>query len=312
MSITTGPALEKWIARYLADNPPRAKSLIMTLFGDVIAPHGGQVWLGSLIDLLAPFRISERLVRTSVFRLAEEGWLGAQREGRRSRYALNSRTAMRFQRAYQQVYAPVSREWDRKWTLLFATPGTVAADRRAELRKELLWQGFGTIAPLVFGHPSPDAKALEETLERVGAKGNAFVCTATEADIVSGARPLNGLIEQCWDLTGVIADYDRLLGHFGRIPRLLEAGDAIDPQHAFVIRTLLIHEYRRTQLHDPQLPLELLPMAWPGKTAYDLCRMVYRASCPSAEQYVMNTLSAHDKGAPEAAPYFHQRFGAPG
>ncbi len=60
-------------------NPPRAKSLVMTLFGDVITPHGGEVWLGSLIELLAPFGISDRLVRTSVYRLAEEGWLDAER-----------------------------------------------------------------------------------------------------------------------------------------------------------------------------------------------------------------------------------------
>jgi len=46
--------------------------------------------------LVRPFGISDRLVRTSVFRLAEEGWLDAQRDGRRSRYTLNPRSAARF------------------------------------------------------------------------------------------------------------------------------------------------------------------------------------------------------------------------
>lgn len=72
----------------MATDPPRSKSVVMTVFGDSIAPHGGAVWLGSLIELLAPFGISDRLVRTSIFRLADEGWLEARRDGRSSLYTL--------------------------------------------------------------------------------------------------------------------------------------------------------------------------------------------------------------------------------
>ena len=61
---------------------PRAKSLIMTVWGDAIAPHGGTVWLGSLIRLLAPLGLNERLVRTGVLRLVRDGWLAAEPLGR--------------------------------------------------------------------------------------------------------------------------------------------------------------------------------------------------------------------------------------
>src|SRR2546423_13534851 len=73
----------QWIRRTLADDPPRARSLVVTVWGDSLAPHGGAVWLAGLIRLLAPFGINERLVRTSVYRLAQEGWLGARQGGRR-------------------------------------------------------------------------------------------------------------------------------------------------------------------------------------------------------------------------------------
>jgi phenylacetic acid degradation operon negative regulatory protein len=53
----------------MPSRPPPARSLLVTVFGDSVAPHGGRAWLGSLIGLLAPFGISERLVRTSVYRL---------------------------------------------------------------------------------------------------------------------------------------------------------------------------------------------------------------------------------------------------
>ena len=308
MSPTKSPGLKKWIEQHLADNPPRAKSNVMTLFGDVITPHGGQVWLGSLIELLAPFGINDRLVRTSVFRLAEEGWLDAQREGRRSRYALNSSAARRFERAYQRIYTPSYRDWKGKWTLVLATSGTLTAEQKVGLRKELLWEGFGMIAPLVFGHPCADAETLEEILVRVGVKGKVFVCDATESEFAA-ARPLSELIQQCWELDTVVADYERFINYFAALPKLLKARNAINPEQAFVIRTLLIHEFRRVQLHDQQLPLELLPKNWPGKTAYELCRQIYQLTYTEVEQYVLTTLRREDKDAPEAAPYFYQRFG---
>jgi len=65
--------IAQWIARTLAADPPRARSLIVTVWGDALAPHDGRVWLATLIRLMAPFGLSERLVRTSVFRLARDG-----------------------------------------------------------------------------------------------------------------------------------------------------------------------------------------------------------------------------------------------
>ncbi|MBM3340433.1 MAG: phenylacetic acid degradation operon negative regulatory protein PaaX, partial [Betaproteobacteria bacterium] len=40
----------------------QASSLIVTIFGDAVLPRGGQVWLGSLIRLLEPMQLNERLV----------------------------------------------------------------------------------------------------------------------------------------------------------------------------------------------------------------------------------------------------------
>ena len=71
------PALDQ--APACARVPPRAPSLIVTVWGDAIAPHGGAVVLPGLIRLLDPFGINERLVRTNVFRLARQGWLRPNR-----------------------------------------------------------------------------------------------------------------------------------------------------------------------------------------------------------------------------------------
>lgn len=300
--------ISNWIARFIEAEPLRAKSVAVTIFGDSIAPHGGTVWLGGLIDLLASFGISDRLVRTSVFRLAEEGWLEAQREGRRSSYTLTPRGVRRFERAYQRIYAPLNLHWQGQWTLVFGLPGSIDAVERGALRKELLWEGFCMVAPGVFAHPSTQADALKEILERGGVGDKVFACAASDLSGVT-SRPLADLIAHGWDLAPVIAGYQQFIKQFQALRDFLQEQDVTSPEQAFVIRTLLIHAFRRVQLHDPQLPLELLPAQWPGTAAYELCRDLYLLTCDGAEQHLETTLQDEESGITQAEPYFYQRFG---
>src|SRR5947208_12811741 len=100
------------LRNFRAQRPLRGGSLLVTLFGDSIAPRGGAVTLGSLIRLAAPFGLTERLVRTSVARLAREGWLAAQRNGRRAEYRLSSTGIARFEQATARIYGPIPHSWD--------------------------------------------------------------------------------------------------------------------------------------------------------------------------------------------------------
>ena len=119
----------------------RAGSLITTVFGDAIAPRGGSVWVGSLIEVLHEFGVSERLVRTSVFRLAQDGWLQSTQIGRRSYYSLTDEGSERFIQATHRIYGiPVS-DWDGHWCLVHLSGIDGAA--RDHVRRELAWLGFG-------------------------------------------------------------------------------------------------------------------------------------------------------------------------
>ena len=300
------PSIDKWIQRVLATDPPRSKSVVMTVFGDSIASHGGAAWLGSLIELLAPFGISDRLVRTSIFRLAKEGWLEASREGRRSLYTLTASGLRRVELAYRRIYAPPNLTWQGNWIILFAPPGIISTTERGALRKELLWEGFSMIAPGVFGHPGDNIDVLEEILGRVGVRGKLFVCQAKELSQF-GSRPLRDLVEHGWELKPVLQGYQHFIKQFGSL--LTHVDDATKPEQSFVIRTLLMHAFRRVQLHDPLLPTELLPKNWPGIAAYDLCHQIYQRTYASAEQYLLATLRREDQNVAPAAAAFYQRFG---
>lgn len=298
----------EWIARFLEADPPRSKSLVMTVLGDAIAPHGGAVWLGSLIELVQPLTVTERLARTSVFRLAQEGWLNASREGRRSRYALEPAALPRLKRANRRIYSAPGMGWDGRWTVLLAPNGTLPADLRATLRRELQWEGYAMLSAGVLAHPSCEPEALADILHRNGGDNRLFAFAASALPDVA-SRPLRDLVDEGWNLSAVVESFQHFIGTFTPLLQLLQSGPPADPATSFAIRTLLVHAYRRVQLHDPRLPLELLPPAWPGTHAYELARTIYRLTWEAAEAHLMAALRREDPDSPEADEAFYGRFG---
>ena len=304
------PAVARWIARTLQDDPPRARSLIVTVWGDALAPHGGEVWLAGLIPLLAPFGINERLTRTSVFRLARDGWLAAETRGRQSRYRLTAEGRARFAAAYRRIYAPPPAAWDGEWELVIDPPGAADARERQRLRDELHWDGFGVVAPGLYARPRTDGDAAAE-VARLDAAARAVVLRARD-DANTGAPDLGAQVGRIWDLDALAADYRRFLALFGRvIDRFrMRAIEASDPAQCFVVRTLLIHAFRRVLLRDPRLPPALLPLDWPGAAAYALTRDFYRLTAARAEAHLAATLAVNGSEWPPADDAFHARFAA--
>src|SRR5215469_14655110 len=139
--------LHRHLDQLLEARPPRAKSLIVTLFGDAVLPHGDSIWLGSLIRLAAPFGINERLVRTAVHRLSREGWLESRPLGRRSAYGATTIGRQRVEDATRRIYAAGPPRWDGSWCLVLAPPAALAKPARETLRRELGWLGFGALGP---------------------------------------------------------------------------------------------------------------------------------------------------------------------
>ncbi len=126
--------------------------MLVTILGDAIAPRGGTIALASLIKLAMPFGLTERLVRTSIGRLANEEWVSFERSGRASFYSLTTNGRARFAEATQRIYGAPPQDWDGLWTMAIVPP--TLKTRRDDLRDELSWLGFGQITPGVFAHPT--------------------------------------------------------------------------------------------------------------------------------------------------------------
>ncbi len=292
----------------------QAASLIMTVFGDTVLPRGGCIWLGSLIRLLEPLDLNERLVRTSVFRLVKESWLAAETVGRRSNYLLTPSGRRQFEEASSHIYASRSPLWDRRWRLILVA-GELDLKLRDQLRRTLAWKGFGLVGGSCFIHPGA---RLADVLDGLAVDGLAAALpslkplvaadfhsslAASDADLVARASDLGGLATGYADF---VALYQPILDQV----RVAPPGEQ-DDERAFLLRILLIHDYRRLLLRDPELPEVLLPAAWPGHHARLLCKELYRrleiASNRHLDRYFRladDTVPATDTGLPERFPEF--------
>ncbi len=282
----------------------RAGSLITTVFGDAVMPRGGRVWLGSLIRVMADFGINERLVRTSVFRLSSDGWLQSEQIGRRSYYGLTEDGGQRFEQATHRIYAEPARNWDGDWCLLLLS-GLDTADKEL-VRKECGWLGFGQLSANILAHPAPDVADLDVTVDRLGVADELVVLTGQTLRNEAGMRRL---AQECWNTAELDERYGRFVTMFRPAFRAVEKTPRVPEKTAFLLRTLLIHEYRSVLLRDPLLPAELLPADWQGRAAYQLCRNLYIALHAAADRYLGASMETADGPLPPPAAAFAKRFG---
>ncbi len=258
-----------------------ARSALVTILGDTIAPLGGAAWLADVFALAEPFGFSERLIRTSMFRLAAEGWVVSERHGRRSRYTLTDHGREETRVAEGRIYRPEVRAWDGSWTLVFlgATPDE-------ELAKHLRWRGFAPMADGVNAHPNDSVAETRQLLDRLGIDPAPPIAAARfdgdgEAPIVGpDFRDASGLAD-------AEAGYHRFLDRYE--PHSVAAGAApaeLAPIDAFALRTMVVHDLRRARLRDPDLPDALLPSDWVGHRAVELGASLYRSIDAAAWRWV--------------------------
>ncbi|HKM15261.1 MAG TPA: phenylacetic acid degradation operon negative regulatory protein PaaX [Marinospirillum sp.] len=298
--------LDLLVHNFQKKRPLRAGSLIITLYGDAIVPRGGSVWLGSLMKLLEPMGISERLVRTSIFRLTKESWVQAGKVGRRSYYSLTGPGLRRFEQAFKQVYTANNEQWIGNWCLVFLSQ--LENTKRRTIKEELEWMGFGCLAPNVMAHPRLERAEVLPLLQEHEALEDTIVMQTEPLELLT-SRALRLQVKESWNLEHLASSYAKFINQFRPLWQELTIENTLTPEESLITRTLLIHEYRKVLLRDPQLPDELLPGDWEGRSARQLCRNLYRLIYESAEQWLDDNLENSSGPLPAPNANFYQRFG---
>ncbi len=242
----------------------KARSLVFDLFGDYLRYRGGEARLRTLTALMGCFDIPEATVRVVVTRLRKEGWLESRRDGRETTYQLTDTAWKLLDEGRSRIFDRAAGPWDGQWHMvIYSVPETERA-LREQLRKKLSWLGFGPLSASVWLSPHDRiVQVRTDFAEHPAVRLDGFHARS------EGPGPDRDMADRAWDLAGLDRDYIAMLAEYR--PRLDRyRSGALLGQDALVERMRLMHDYRRFPFRDPDLPPELLPAGWSGRSAHEV------------------------------------------
>lgn len=254
-----------------------AKALLLTALGEFVLPHRGSVWTSTVVRSLGLLGVAERNARQALARLADQGIVRSQREGRRARWQLTEPGRELLTSGTERIYGFGSGDdgWDGRWLVVLCSVPEEQRAKRHQLRSQLGFTGFGFLAPGVALSPHPDREAVaNRVLEDLGLLPTAVVFRAEAGELVSTEE----LLARAWDLAALAIRYEDFLQAFRRrSPRSDEA--------RFVALTELVHAWRHFPFIDPEIPPRLLPHRWAGRRAKALFDEQHAAWSPGANRW---------------------------
>ncbi|MBM7095945.1 phenylacetic acid degradation operon negative regulatory protein PaaX [Bacillus sp. H-16] len=260
------------------------RSMIFTLYGDYIRHYGNEIWIGSLISLLKEFGHNEQSIRAAISRMSKQGWVQSRKEGNKSYYFLTERGVNRIEEAADRIFKLKNESWDGKWRMLMYTIPETKRNIRDELRKELVWSGFGTLSNSCWISPNPLDKQVDDLIKKYDISSYVHFFVSD----YKGPRDHHQVIEECWNLSDINDRYQAFISTYSEkyiIDKNKIAKGEITDGECFVERTKLVHEYRKFLFVDPGLPEELLPKKWLGEYAASLFADYYKALAEPASRF---------------------------
>jgi len=280
----------------VAQRPPR---LLLTLLGDYWWQQTEPLPSAALVALLAEFGVSDSAARAALSRLARNRLLVTSKSGRRTFVRLSGRAAQILDEGARRIFSfgSTTRPWDGQWSLVaFSIPEHNRSARDA-LRKQLRWLGFAPLYDGVWVSPRDHAIEVVQRLTELGIT----TATAFRATTAPGIS-LEGLPQRAWDLENLQAKYDHFIASAAALRDRILAGQ-VSPVAALVARTQVMDEWRAFPGLDPDLPNELLPVAWPRSAARELFINSYDLLGPLAAQRVRQIIARYAPELSTAAAY---------
>lgn len=263
----------------------KPRSLIFTLFGEYIKHYGGEIWMGSLIKMMAHFNISESSLRGAVLRMVQQDFLKVRKIGNRSYASLTEKGGRRMEDGVERVYSSRNLQWDGRWRVVIYSIPENRRDIRNQIRKELNWTGFGVISPSTWTSPNPLEDQVMEMAKTYQLEDHIILFKTSS--IVSHTN--QEIVEKGWDLQEIADKYKTFIDKYEKEYEKIKEetwNGSLSEENSFVKRTELVHEYRKFLFLDPNLPADLLPENWIGFRARELFFNLHQLySIPSTKQF---------------------------
>jgi len=238
-----------------------ARSLLLTVLGEYVLPRGQAVWQETLVEALTTLGYTEQAARQALSRSTRDGWLTAERHGRRARLSLTESTIQLLRSGAQRIYSFGEQwDWDGRWLVLILRVPEQRREVRHQLRTRLAWAGLGSLGSGVWitPHVEREPELAAAINGEPAAEATSFVAN------LASLGSAQGIAHQGWDLDDVRMHYRQFIDDFSRRTRPAQ------PAACFRMQTLLVHAWRKFPFLDPDLPAELLPARWPRTRAHEL------------------------------------------
>lgn len=266
----------------------RVWSLIITIFGDVVHLRGGRVAMAELQVLTEHLNIDVRALRTAMSRLAKEGWVVREKQGRNTFYRLSSKGIRAFAPASERIYAGPVRQTKQDWHL--AVGPDLRGRERTEQDKMLGDLGGLILRPGCALWPAETHIDLSrlQALDMFVVSGKSGTCPAWLSKTIAPDE--------------LAAAYRDLMGQFALVHDRLSDLAGLSPLDAMAMRILLIHAWRRLVLRHEDVPAALAPTSWPEAPCRDMVADIYLALLPRSETWWQDAV------APEGEAALKNRF----
>lgn len=236
-----------------------ARSILLTILGELIYPNQQPVWTSSLLYMLVGMGIEQRTARQAISRASGSGWIKGHREGREVYWELTDSGKRLIEDGAKRVYSLHTDDepWDGNWLILLVTISESQRSVRKTLYTALDWEGFGNPTPGVWVSPHAERKQqAQRVIEELDLRSSTLAFVGQAQDI---GQTEQELVRSAWDLNAVTSEYEELILQYSGLEP--SPGDPLLFTHL-----KLVNEWQRFPFMDPQLPAELLP-DWIGRRA---------------------------------------------
>lgn len=269
------------------------RSAMLTLYGDYVRHRGGEIGIGSLINLLSNFGLSENSIRSAVSRMCRSGILKVRRVKSKSFYSLTSEGLSLMHKGERRIFERQHTQWNGLWNLVVYYIPEENREARDRLRRELAWMGFGPLTTATWISPHDLTDEVTELADTLQVKPYIQIFRTN----TKGYNNSEAIVSRCWDLRKIHTRYSSFIKEYRKkmntFQKRLDNNEPLAPSEYFVQRFVLMDDYRRLPYLDPGLPEELLPKNWLRAEAMNLFDQYHNMLSEQANMYFDSVIAEY-------------------
>jgi phenylacetic acid degradation operon negative regulatory protein len=238
--------------------PPSARSILLTVAGEMLKDSDAGVWTTAFMRVLGGLGVEDHAARQVLSRSAQAGWLERERAGRAVQWRLapSGRALVRDGVRRSDAYLAATDTWDGDWLVVHVTVPNEQSTTRKRLHGGLHWLGMGNLYPGLW--LTPHTERLGDLRELISSLALADSTVAVAGRLGELGLSEASVVARAWDLTELTGRYRCLLEQERTAP------EPAGPDHLLLSYLDLLNLQQRFMRLDPQLPEALLP-DWIGR-----------------------------------------------